>query len=193
MTDVIAGGAPARLAGRHPSLARLRRRSGVLVGALTLMLGCAMALAPAASASPPVSIPAPIGNVTPYPAGTACSFNLEGKLIGGNQVLTFFDDGRFLATGRHIDRLTNLDTGTSITLNLNGVVSEVPTADGGSVLRAVGTTAFVFYPGDAGPGDNRIGRFYLFTGYFVVVSDADFVVTSFKSYGTRKNVCAMLT
>jgi hypothetical protein len=85
------------------------------------------------------------------------------------------------------------DTAKAITLDLTGVVSEVSTADGGSVLRAVGTTAFVFYPGDAGPGDNRIGRFYLFTGYFVVVSDADCVVTSFRSYGTRKDVCAMLS
>jgi len=25
------------------------------------------------------------------------------------------------------------------------------------------------------------------------VSDADFVVTSFRSYGTRQDVCAMLT
>jgi len=98
MTDVIAGREPARLARRHPSLAHLRRRSGVLIGALTLMLGCAMALAPAASASPPVSIPAPIGNTNTYPAGIACPFTLQGTLIGGNHVLTFFDDGRFLAT-----------------------------------------------------------------------------------------------
>lgn len=155
MTDVIAGGGQARLAGRHPSLAHLRRRGGVLVGALALMLGCAMALAPEASASPPVSIPAPIGNTNTYPAGIACPFTLQTTLIGGNQVLTFFDDGRFLATGRHIDRLTNVDTGTSITLNLNGIVSQVPTADGGSVLRAIGITSFIFFPGDAGPGEPR--------------------------------------
>ena len=193
MTDVIAGREPARLARRHPSLAHLRRRSGVLIGALTLMLGCAMALAPAASASPPVSIPAPIGNTNTYPAGIACPFTLQGTLIGGNQVLTFFDDGRFLATGRHIDRLTNVDSGTSITLNLNGIVSQVPTADGGSVLRATGITSFIFFPGDAGPGHNQTGRTYLFIGYFVAVSDPSGTVTSFKSYGTRKNVCAMLT
>jgi hypothetical protein len=193
MTDVGAVRGPARPARRHPSLAHLRRPSRVVVGALTMMLVGAMALAPQASANPPVSTPAPIGNVTQFPAGTACSFNLQGELIGGNQVLTTFDDGRFLATGRHIDRITNLDTGKAITLDLNGVLSVVPTADGGSVVRAVGVTGYTFSPGDAGPGDNQIGRFYVFTGYFVVVSDANFVVTSFKSYGTSKDVCAMLT
>jgi hypothetical protein len=157
------------------------------------MLGCAIALAPAASASPPVTIPAPIGNTNTIPAGSACPFTLQVTLIGGNQVFTFFDDGRFLATGLHIDRLTNVDTGTSITLNLNGIVSQVPTADGGSVLRAIGITAFIFFPGDAGPGDTQTGRMYLFVGYFVAVSDPSGTVTSFKSYGTRKDVCAMLT
>jgi hypothetical protein len=157
-----------------------------------LTLGCTIALAPAASASPPVTIPAPIGNTNTFPAGSACPFTLQVTLIGGNQVFTFFDDGRFLATGLHIDRLTNVDTGKSITLNLQGPVYVVPTADGGSVSRASGVTAFIFFPGDAGPGDTHTGRMYLFVGYFVAVSDPSGTVTSFRSYGTRKDVCAML-
>jgi hypothetical protein len=193
MTDGIAAGGPVPLAGRHHSRAHLRRRGGVLVGALALLLGCALALAPEASASGPVRIPAPIGNSNTFPAGSACPFTLQGTLIGGNQVFTFFDDGRFLATGRHIDRLTNVDTGTSITLNLQGPIYVVPTADGGSVLRASGVTSFIFFPGDAGPGDTQTGRTYLFTGYFVAISDPSGTVTTFKSFGTSKDVCAMLT
>ena len=160
---------------------------------MALLLGCVTALAPDASASKPVRIPAPIGNINPFQAGTACPFTLQGTLIGGNQVLTFFDDGRFLATGRHIDRLTNVDTGKSITLDLNGIVSQVPTADGGSVLRAIGITSFLFFPGDVGPGDTQTGRTYLFVGYFVAVSDPSGTVTSFRSAGKSQNVCAMLT
>jgi len=193
MTDGFAGSGPGRIAGRHPSLAHLRRRGGLLVAALALMLGCATALAPEAAASAPVRVPAPIGNTNIFPAGAACPFTLQGTLIGGNQVFTFFDDGRFLATGLHIDRLTNVDTGRSITLNLQGPVYVVPTADGGSVTRASGVTSYIFFPGDAGPGDTQTGRTYLFTGAFVAVSDPSGTVTSFKSFGTSKDVCAMLT
>jgi hypothetical protein len=69
----------------------------------------------------------------------------------------------------------------------------VPTADGGSVLRAGGIAGFVFFPGDAGPGGIRTGHFYLFTGCFVVTSDPSGVVTAFTSRGTSQDVCAMLT
>jgi hypothetical protein len=169
------------------------RRGGVLVGAMALMLGCAVALAPDASASKPVHTPAPIGTTNTFPAGDVCPFTLQTTLIGGNQVFTFFDDGRFLATGLHIDQLTNLDTGASITLNLRGPVYQVPTADGGSILRAAGKTSFIFFPGDAGPGDTQTGRFYLFIGHFVAVSDPSFVVTTFRSFGKSRDVCAMLT
>jgi hypothetical protein len=168
------------------------RRGGLLVGAVALMLGCVVALAPEASADKPIRVPAPIGNINTYPAGTVCPFTLQTELVGGNQVFTFFDDGRFLATGLHIDQYTNLDTGTSITLNLRGPIYEVPTADGGSVLRAIGIAGFIFFPGDAGPGDTQTGRFYVFTGHFVVVSDPSFTVTKFRSSGKIKDVCAML-
>ena len=69
----------------------------------------------------------------------------------------------------------------------------MPTTDGGSVLRARGITGFVFFPGDAGPGDIQTGRFFLFTGRFVVTSDPSGVVTAFTSRGTSQDVCAMLT
>jgi hypothetical protein len=190
----IAGGGPVPYAVTHRSRAHLRRRGGLLVGAATLMLGCAAALGPAASAGQHVRIPAPIGgDGNTFPAGEACPFTLHAVLVGGNQVLTFFDDGRFHATGRHVDRLTNVDSGTSIRLELQGSVDAVPTADGGSIIRGSGITGFVFFPGDAGPGNVEIGRFYLFTGHFVATSDPSGVLTSFTSAGTSQDVCAMLT
>jgi hypothetical protein len=168
------------------------RRGGLLVGAVALLLGCVTALAPDASASKPVRIPAPIGNSNIFPAGTACPFILQGDLVGGNQVQTFFDNGRFHATGRHIDRFTNVDTGTSTTLALQGSVDVVPTADGGSILQGSGITVFVFFPGDAGPGNTQTGRTYLFTGNFVATSDPSGAITAFRSAGKSQNVCAML-
>jgi len=158
------------------------------------MLGFGVGLGPAASAGQPVRIPAPIGGEgNTFAAGEACSFTLHTQLIGGNQVLTFFDDGRFHATGRHIDGLTNVDSGVSIRLDLGGSVDAVPTAEGGSIIRGSGITGFVFFPGDAGPGDTGTGRFYLFTGTFVATSDPSGVITGFTSAGTSQDVCAMLT
>jgi hypothetical protein len=158
------------------------------------MLGCAGALGPAASASGHFRIPAPTGgDGNTFAAGDACPFALHAVLVGGNQVLTFFDDGRFHATGRHVDRLTNVGSGASTTLDLQGSVDAVPTADGGSIIRGSGITGFVLFPGDAGPGDTETGRFYLVTGTFVATSDPSGVITSFTAAGTSQDVCAMLT
>jgi hypothetical protein len=194
MTDGIADRGPVPLVVTHRSRAHLRRRGGLLVGAVTLMLGCAGALGPAASAGGHFRIPAPIGgDGNTFAAGDACPFPLHTVLVGGNQVLTFFDNDRFHATGRHLDQLTNLVSETSIRLDLQGSVDAVPTADGGSIIRGSGITGFVFFPGDAGPGDTATGRFYLFTGTFVATSDPSGVITDFTSAGNSQDVCAMLT
>ena len=108
-------------------------------------------------------------------------------------MLTFYDDGRFHATGRHLDLFTNVDSGASTRLDLQGSVDVVPTADDGSTIRASGITAFLFFPGDAGPGDTQTGRMYLFTGNFVATSDPSGTVTTFTSAGKSQDVCAMLT
>ena len=192
MTDVVAVDGPVQLEGAHRSRAHVRRRAGVLVGAVALMLGSAVALGPDASASKPFRIPAEIGHSDTFPAGDACPFMLQADLVGGNRVFTFFDDGRFHATGRHLDLFTNLDSGASTRLDMQGSFDAVPTADGGSIMRSSGINSFVFFPGDAGPGDTQTGRTYLFTGTFVATSDPSGAVTSFTSSGTSQDVCAML-
>ena len=191
MTDEITNSRPVLPAGTHRSRGHLRR-GGIVLGAVALMLGSCMALSPGASASQPVRIPAPIGKSDTFPAGTACPFTLQADLVGGNQVFTFFDDGRFHATGRHLDRFTNVDSGATTRLNLQGSIDVVATADGGSITRASGITVFVFFPGDAGPGDAQTGRAYLFTGTFVAVSDPSGAITTFTAAGKSADVCAML-
>ena len=169
------------------------RRGGLLVGAVALMLGYVVAAAPDAFASKPVRMPAPIGTSNTFPAGAACPFTMQADLVGGNRVFTVFDSGRFHATGRHIDRFTNVDSGTSTTIDQQGSFDSAPTADGGAVLRSSGINAFVFFPGDAGPGDSQAGRTYLFTGNFVATSDAAGTITAFTSAGRIQDVCGMLT
>ena len=61
---------------------------------MTSMAVCAVVVAPGALASPPVRVPAPIGNSNTFYAGTPRPFTLQIKLIGGNQAFTFFDNGR---------------------------------------------------------------------------------------------------
>ena len=168
------------------------RRGGLVAGAVTLMLGCVVAAAPGASATKRVRIPAPIGNSNTFDAGYACLFPLQAELVGGNRVFTSFDNGRFHATGRHIDRFTNVDTRASITIDQQGSFDSVPTADGGSILTDSGINAFVFFPGDAGPGDTQTGRTYLFTGHFVATQDSSGTITTFTSTGKIQDVCAML-
>jgi hypothetical protein len=171
----------------------MKRLSALAVSGLAVVATCVIAGPAVASASKPVRIPAPIGNSNTFLAGTACPFTLHTELVGGNQALTVFDDGRFHATGVHIDRFTNVDTGSSTTLALQGSVDAVPTADGGSIFQGGGITGFVFFPGDAGPGDIQTGRFYVFTGHFLGASDPSGAVTRFKSTGQSQDVCAMLT
>lgn len=65
-------------------------------------------------------------------------------------------------------------------------------ADGGSITRASGITVFIFFPGDAGPGDTETGRTYLFTGTFVAVSDPSGAITTLAAAGKSKDVCAVL-
>ena len=172
-----------------------RKRLSALAVSVVAVVATGVAAGPAvasASARKPVRIPAPIGNSNTFPAGTACPFTLHTELVGGNQAFTIFDDGRFHATGVHIDRYTNVDTGSSTTVALQGSVDAVPTADGGSIFQGGGITGFVFFPGDAGPGDPQTGRFFLFTGHFLGTSDPSGAITTFKSNGQRQDVCAML-
>ena len=172
-----------------------RKRLSVLAVSVLAVVATGVAASPAvasASASKPVRIPAPIGISNTFAAGTACPFTLHTELVGGNQAFTFFADGRFHATGVHIDRYTNVDSGSSTTLALQGSVDVVPTADGGSILQGSGKTGFVFFPGDAGPGDTQTGRFYIFTGQFRGTSDPSGAITTFKSTGQSLDVCAML-
>ena len=156
------------------------------------MLGCVVAAAPERSpASRSACLPRS-GPATPSRPAPLCLFTLQADLVGGNRVFTLFDNGRFHATGRHIDLFTNVDSGTSTTIDQQGSFDSVPTADGGSILRGSGINSFVFFPGDAGPGDTQTGRTYLFTGHFVATSDPSGTITTFTSSGKTQDVCAML-
>lgn len=156
---------------------------------------CCSLFVPSALAGPPTSDRVPIGTVLAMiPAESACPGASAGVRItdvGGNLTFTTFDSGRMLTTGRGELEITNIATGKSVVITTQGIVSVVQ-HDSGFEVRAIGTPLWVFYPGDAGPGDATIGRMYLFTGLTWAEQDASQTNISFGSIGRAQDVCAMI-
>lgn len=181
---------------------RLKIRGGRKVemrfAIIALVVACGALLVPGALAGKPDRHRIPVGSSTVYPAGVACPeevapAGVRTELVGGNEALTFFDDGRFLATGVHIVEFTNLASpDRSVVLHLQGNYHEVPQDDGSLEAQGSGTTAFIFFPSDAGPGDPTTGRIYLFTGNLRLVADDSFAIVAFESVGLVEDVCAMI-
>ena len=165
---------------------------------LGLAVACGALLVPGALAGEPDRQRLPIGISNDFPAGAVCPIEVapEGvhlQLIGGNEAVTFFDNGRFLATGLHIIQVTNIASpDRSVILKVHGNFASVPQPDGSSLGQGSGTTGFTFSPGDAGPGDTSTGRIYLFTGNIRLVEDSSGAVVSFESQGQMEDVCAMI-
>jgi hypothetical protein len=112
--------------------------------------------------------------------------------VGPTSVLRIWDTGRQLFSGLHPDEFTNVATGRSVTLQLQGSADQVPQADGSFDGRLSGTTAPTFFPGDVGPDDQTTGRTYVFTGDVNLVFDASGAVVAFSQTGTMADVCAMI-
>lgn len=164
-----------------------------------LVVACAALLVPGALAGKPDRHRVPVGSSTVFPAGVACPeevapAGVRTELIGGNEAVTFFDNGKFLATARHIVEFTNLASpDRSVVLHIEGNFAEVPQEDGSFEMQGSGTTAFIFFPGDVGPGDTTTGRTYLFTGNLRLVADGFGAIVAFESVGTKmEDVCAMI-
>lgn len=131
------------------------------------------------------------------PPGVACTEAIAPQGVrvadaGGNAAVTFFDSGKTLFTARHPDEITNVATGTSIVLELQGSGASIPQLDGSVELRLSGTTSFTFFPGDLGPGDIATGRTHLFTGNVTLAFGSDGSIVAFESTGTIADVCAMI-
>jgi len=158
--------------------------------------GASTSLAPAAMADQPDRIVLP-GIDQVDPPGVDCPATLapdgvRNRNLGPTSVLRIFDTGRQLISGRHPDEITNVATGKSVDLQLQGSADFVPQADGSADGQLSGTTAFTFLPGDVGPGDQTTGRTYVFTGDVRLVFDASGAVVAFSSTGTMGDVCAMI-
>ena len=173
---------------------RWGRRCSAIVAVATFV---SASMVPPALAGKPVTEPLPIGETFLADPGLACPTaiapeGVRSTTVGGNAVITSFDNGAFIITGRHIDEVTNVATGKSVINDLNGRVVSIPRKDGSTVLWLSGRQGFIFFPGDVGPGDDTTGRSYLFTGHVRIVYGAAGSVVSFHSTGRRQDTCAMI-
>ena len=182
---------------KQAGMAREARRGRTCTTAVGLAALLSALLAPPAFAGKPDRQLLPLDGSFLAEPGLVCPEEIapEGvriENVGGNAAGTSFDNGTFVITGRHPDEVTNVATGKSIVIELQGRVASVPQQDGSTVLRLRGTQGFLFFPGDVGPGDDATGRSFVFTGNVKLVLDALGSVTAFESAGTMKNTCAAI-
>jgi hypothetical protein len=164
----------------------------IILGVAT---ACAALLVPVALASKPDRVRVPIGTNHEFGPGLVCPVSaapagVKFQLISGNEAITTFDDGHYMATGLHIIQITNLASGVSTTTYVHGSFSSTPQPDGTADDRGSGTTGFAFFPGDASPGDPSSGHIYLFTGTVRLVEDPSGTILSWSSTGRIDDICA---
>jgi hypothetical protein len=144
-----------------------------------------------AAAKPPSREPFIQDPIT-FAAGEVCSFPASLENVGGRQTLTTFANGVVRVTGAAWTRVTNLETGSSATVNSSGPATITPNADGTVTLKATGPFLFFFFPGELGAG--RAGAILRTTGLVTERLSADFsqVISFSHPNGTTEDLCRTL-
>jgi hypothetical protein len=149
----------------------------MLISAVALALAALVAAA-AALAAPPVREPLLFEE---FLAEDSCSFPVLIEVTANKEYVTFFDDGRILVTGKLFVRVTNLDTGTSLDLNISGPATITDT----EVIRGRGL--LILFPQDAdGPG------LLLTSGRVVLIRAEDGFIANATFKGQVVDLCAAL-
>ena len=105
-----------------------------------------------------------------------------------------FASGELQPTGYERAWVTNLDSGTQLALMVNGRVRIVFAPPGGEgELTVSGPQVVVFWPGDAGPGDESGFRTCYFKGNTSVIIDENFACLEFAFSGSSVDLCAELS
>jgi hypothetical protein len=160
------------------------RRIVLILSAVLL----ALAIAPAATAGKPTReiIPA-----VPDAVLDLCGFPVLDHEEGYTIVQSFTDEEgnlvRQIVTAPGLrETLTNLDTGKTVVLNIEGPGVLDLNPDGSGSFTGTGPYLFFFHPSMLTPG------LFFTTGRFVVTFDANGDRTSFESVGPITDVCAEL-
>ena len=129
-----------------------------------------------------------------FPAGDACSFKLAVHTVVNKGVVKTFParpngDVLLIITGRLIERLTNVHTGTSTVIKSPGAAKITLHPDGSLTFVQMGRALLMFDPGDipAGPAT------YLFIGRTVVDIPAGGPLILVSHHGSQRDLCAALS
>jgi len=166
----------------------LRRVTLVVV----VLAACTAAFVPAANSAKPIRGPAGGPPSLTFPAGVVCPFAVFAEAVENRQTETIFSDGTIVYTGFFLTRVVNVENDKELTLVSQGPVRL--SFEGATVhLSTQGPIIFFFFPGDAGPGDDSVGRTYIFYGNTATVADAaTFAFLSFDYDGRAVDLCAAL-
>lgn len=139
----------------------------------------ALLAATAASAGKPVREPLFLEG---FELPKVCAFPVFIEITANKEFVTFFEDGRIHVTGKLFARLTNLDSGESLDLNISGPALISPDSE-----RIHGRGLFILFPEDVGgPG------LVLTTGRLDIIRGEDGFVDEFDLRGRSVDVCAAL-
>ena len=155
------------------------------------MLGVLLS-AQVAAAKPPSREPF-IQEPIEFAAGEVCpDFAVRFENVRGGQTLTTFSNGVVRITGSLWTRVTNLDTGASVTVNSSEPATLTPNSDGTLTLKAAGPLLLFFFPGELGAG--RAGAILSTTGLVTERVTADFshIISFSHPHGTTEDLCQTL-
>jgi hypothetical protein len=160
-----------------------------------ISIAAALAIATIAVASPAASASQPTREVIPAPDDRLitdqCAFPVLGHIDGVEIDTTFTDQAgnpvKLHGVFPHNTlTLTNLDTGTSITLVASGLFQAKLKRDGSGVVQVTGHGPFLSHPVTGEPG------IWYLSGRLIAVLDADGNPTSVHSTGKLVNLCPQL-
>jgi hypothetical protein len=121
-------------------------------------------------------------------AGLVCPFAVSVDTVSINETLTVLANGRVFVTGSSFERVTNLDTGESIVVNVSGPFS-LTGQNGVDTFTAEGRNLWRFDQGALGSGEP--GALLLTTGLAIYTQSASGITFTHKG-GTTENLCETL-
>jgi hypothetical protein len=157
----------------------------------TTFAGILIAISSFAFGAKPYSEPE-IARDDSFLAGYACSFPVRIQTEARGTVRVFAN-GELQSTGYERAWVTNQSTGKQLELMVNGRVRIIFAPPGGEgELAIAGPQLIVFWPGDAGPGEESEYRVYYFKGNTSAIIDEYFVFHEFAFSGRSTDICAAL-
>jgi hypothetical protein len=159
------------------------RHRAALAALVFLVLGV---VAAAASAAPPTREPAPPPPGTHVPITGVCPFDVDLLFLTNKERITTFSSGSQIVTGQLSARVTNVESGKSIDLQISGPVF---TGVDSNVVTLNGRSLLYFLPGDLGAG--KPGVLLLTSGPVVVTLGATSITIDSRSAAVT-DLCAAL-